>query len=294
MGAADIVPGVSGGTVALVVGIYERLIDNVHRGAQFLKHLATRDLAEARATLRRIEWGWLLSLLIGILTAVAVLSSAIEQLLHDHPVAMAGLFTGLVIGSILVARRLLRHVDTTGLLLSVGTGVIVFLALGLRTATEVSPDAAEVVTQPAWVFVPVGAIAICAMILPGVSGSFLLVMMGMYTEVLGAVNDRDLPVLGLFGLGCMLGLAGFSSILSWLLERYHDRVLAVMIGLMIGSLRVLWPWPGGTATTTLAWPRDDVAPAILLGVIGFGVVMAVDRIARGRIPAAATADQTAR
>jgi len=205
---------------------------------------------------------------------------------------MAALFTGLVIGSILVARRLLRHIDTTGIALSLATGVIVFLALGLRTATEVSPDAAEVVTRSAWIFVPVGAIAICAMILPGVSGSFLLVIMGMYTEVLGAVNDRNLIVIGLFGLGCVLGLAGFSSILSWLLEHHHDRVLAVMIGLMIGSLRVLWPWPGGTATTTLAWPRDDVAPAILLGVIGFGVVVAVDRIARGRTPA--TADQTAR
>lgn len=295
MGAADIVPGVSGGTVALVVGIYERLIDNVHRGAQVLGHLLRRDLRGARSALAAVQWLWLITLLGGILTAIAVLSSAIERLLHDHPVAMAGLFTGLVAGSVVVARRLLNRLDVTGALLVLATGIGVFALLGLRTATEVGPDATEIVTRPAWIFLPVGAIAICAMILPGVSGSFLLVMMGMYTEVLGAVNDRDLLVLALFGLGCIVGLAAFSSVLSWLLEHHHDRVLASMIGLMLGSLRVLWPWPGGTATTTLAWPRDEIMVPVALAVLGLVVVIAVDRLARGRetIATPARAGQTA-
>ena len=102
-------------------------------------------------------------------------------------------------------------------------------------------DAAEIVTEPLWAFFLAGSIAISAMILPGISGSFILVLLGMYTEVLGAVNDRDVASLGIFALGCVIGLALFSTLLSWLLERYHNWVIAAMIGLMLGSTRVLWP-----------------------------------------------------
>jgi putative membrane protein len=117
------------------------------------------------------------------------------------------------------------------------------------------------------------------MILPGISGSFLLVMMGMYTEVLGAVNDRDFFVLAMFALGCVVGLALFSTLLNWLLERYHRWVLAAMIGLMLGSMRVLWPWPGGTNTTTLSMPADDVVVPLLLMLFGVVVVVVVDLLA---------------
>jgi putative membrane protein len=282
MGTADIVPGVSGGTVALVTGIYERLIANIHHGASALKHVLRRDVAGARASLRAVEWVWLLTLLIGVLSAIAVLSSALETLLNDHPVRMAGLFAGLVMGAVVVAWRLVRRVDATGLLIMVVTGAALFVLLGLRTDTDVADDAVKAVTQSWWVFFAVGAIAICAMILPGISGSFLLVMMGMYTEVLGAVNDRDLVILAVFALGCVVGLALFSSVLTWLLAQYHDRVVAVMIGLMVGSLRVLWPWPGGTTTTRLEAPRADVAAPVALAVAGFVVVIAVEWTSRRR------------
>jgi putative membrane protein len=114
------------------------------------------------------------------------------------------------------------------------------------------------------------------MILPGISGSFLLVMMGMYSEVLGAVNDRDFLVLFVFVLGCGVGLALFSTFLEWMLEHHHDRVIAGMIGLMLGSLRVLWPWPGGTATTTMSAPRGDVVVPVLLAIAGLFIVLAVE------------------
>jgi putative membrane protein len=124
-----------------------------------------------------------------------------------------------------------------------------------------------------------GALAICAMILPGISGSFILVMLGMYTEVLGAVNDRDFTVLIAFMLGCVVGLALFSTLLNWLLERYHRWVLAAMIGLMLGSTRVLWPWPNGTNTTTMTLPRDDVVIPFVIIVVGAAVVVIVDLLA---------------
>jgi putative membrane protein len=279
MGSADIVPGVSGGTVALVLGIYDRLIHNISQGAHALRQLLTRDVAGAVGTLKRIEWIWLFALLGGILTAIVALSSVIETLLHEQPIRMSGLFLGLILGSIWVAVRMLDKVDGISIALMLGLGAAMFLLLGLRSDTEVPDSALEVVTKPWWVFFLAGAIAICAMILPGISGSFILVMLGMYTEVLGAVNDRDFGILIAFMLGCVVGLALFSTLLNWLLERYHRWVLAAMIGLMLGSTRVLWPWPNGTNTTTMTLPRGDVAVPVLLIVIGAAVVVAVDLIA---------------
>jgi putative membrane protein len=279
MGSADIVPGVSGGTVALVLGIYDQLIHNISQGAHALKQLLTRDVAGGIDTLKRIEWIWLFTLLGGIFAAIIALSSVIETLLHEQPVRMSALFLGLILGSIWVAVRMLDKIDGVSIALMLGIGVTMFLLLGLRSDTEVADSALEVVTEPWWVFFLVGAIAICAMILPGISGSFILVMLGMYTEVLGAVNDRDFGVLIAFMLGCVVGLALFSTLLNWLLERYHRWVLAAMIGLMLGSTRVLWPWPNGTNTTTMTLPRDDVAVPVLMIVIGAVVVVAVDLIA---------------
>jgi putative membrane protein len=286
MGAADIVPGVSGGTVALVLGIYDRLINNIRIGARGLKQILTGNGSGLRQTLRDIEWVWLLTLLAGILIAIAALSSVLEELLNDEPIAMAGLFFGLVLGTLWIAYHLLDRLDATAAAIIVGVGVVLFLLLGLREDTEVAEGAEEVVTQPLWVFTLAGAIAICAMILPGISGSFILVMLGMYTEVLGAVNDRDFASLGAFVVGCVAGLALFSTLLHWLLENYRNHVIAAMIGLMLGSMRVLWPWPNGTFTTTLEAPSGEVALPIVLAVMGAVVVIAVEHFSSrvGTIP----------
>jgi len=278
MGAADIVPGVSGGTVALVLGIYDRLINNVRLGARGLKQLVTGDIDSFKETLGRIEWIWLFSLLGGILIAVAALSSVLERLLDDEPVKMSALFIGLVVGTIYVAIRMLDRIDAVTLAIMLGVGAALFLLLGLKTDTVVADDAAEVVTRSPLIFFLVGAIAICAMILPGISGSFLLVMMGMYTEVLGAVNDRDFVSLGAFAVGAVIGLALFSTLLHWLLDNYRNWVIAAMVGLMLGSTRVLWPWPNGTNTTTLSAPADDVAFPLLLAAFGVAVVIAVEML----------------
>lgn len=279
MGAADIVPGVSGGTVALVLGIYERLIRNVHAGAHVLKEIVRGHLREVGPAFRKVEWVWLLSLLAGILAAVAALSHLIETLLDEHPIRMAALFFGLVAGSIVVAWRLVRRITAVEIAVMLVVAAALALLLGLRSDTATSDDAVEVVTRSPWTFLASGAIAICAMILPGISGSFILVMLGMYTEVLGAVNDRDLVSLLAFMAGCVIGLALFSTVLNWSLEHHHDLVMSAMIGLMLGSLRVLWPWPGGTTTTDLATPAGDVAVPVLLAVVGFVVVIGIELIA---------------
>jgi putative membrane protein len=166
MGSADIVPGVSGGTVALVLGIYDELIHNISRGAHGLKQLVSGDVSGFRLTLRSIEWIWLFSLLAGVLAAVFALSSVIEHLLENEPIRMAALFLGLIIGSIWVALRMLDRIDGVSIALMVGIGAAFFLLLGLRTDTEVSDSAVEEVTKSWWVFFLAGAIAICAMILP--------------------------------------------------------------------------------------------------------------------------------
>ena len=279
MGTADIVPGVSGGTVALVLGIYSELIHNISQGAHGLKQLLTRDVAGFRQTLRSIEWVWLFSLLAGVLAAVFALSSVLERLLDEEPVKMSALFLGLVAGAVWVALRMLDKIDGASIAIMLGIGAVFFLLLGLRSDTHAADDAAEVVTRSWWVFFIAGAIAICAMILPGISGSFLLVLLGMYTEILGAVNDRNFFVLTMFALGCVVGLGLFSTLLNWLLANYRRWVLSAMIGLMLGSTRVLWPWPNGTNTTTLSMPSNDVAVPVLLFVVGAALVVVVDLVA---------------
>lgn len=274
MGSADVVPGVSGGTVALVLGIYERLITNIHQGATAIKDLLRRDGRAFAEALRRVEWVWLLSLLVGVALAVLTLAGVIEHQLDENPVEISALFFGLIVGSVVVSWRLVRSVDAAGISVMLAVALAFFLLLGLRTDTG-STDA-EVVTAPLWAFFLAGSLAICAMILPGISGAFILVLLGMYGEVLGAVNDRDVVVLAVFLLGCVTGLALFSTLLNWLLRTHHDRVLAVMIGLMLGSLRVLWPWPEGAASTRLEAPTEQVIVPVLLALAGCAVVLAVE------------------
>ena len=279
MGCADIVPGVSGGTVALVLGVYRRLIDAIRTGSLALGSFIKFDGRTGVERLKQVEWSLLIPLLVGILSAILVLSHLIETLLTDRPVEMAGLFLGLVLGSVVVAWGLLERRDLRTLLLMLASAVVVFLLMGLTSGT--SEEAVSQADDPAiWVFFGAGAIAICAMILPGVSGSFLLVTMGMYGAVLGAVNDRDVVTVGVFALGCIVGLAVFSQLLHWALTDHYDTVMAILIGLMLGSLRVLWPWPAGVDSTELELPADPIVVPVLLAVAGFALVVVVEFVSR--------------
>jgi len=284
MGAADIVPGVSGGTIALILGIYERLISSIRTGARSLGRLARGDFAGFIEQLKAIEWGFIVPLLGGVGGAVVILSSIIDRLLTDEPEAMAGLFFGLVVASILVAWQMLERRDSARMAVLVGVAVIAFFVLGLQSGAVSSPSPLA--------FFFTGAIAICAMILPGISGSFLMLMLGMYAAFVGAVHDRELTNLLLFMVGAVVGLAAFSTLLSWVLERHRDTLLAGLIGLMAGSLRVLWPWPNGVGAieseadelidgTAVDLPASfgEAWLPILLAVIAFAVVAAVNAFA---------------
>ncbi|NNF65162.1 MAG: DUF368 domain-containing protein [Acidimicrobiia bacterium] len=267
MGAADLVPGVSGGTVALVLGIYRRLISSVRSGAHVLGALVRFDLDKAKSAWQEIDWPFILTLVAGIGLAILTLSSLIRYLRVNYPVETAAVFFGLVAASIVVAWRLVANRDTVRISIIVGVAVVAFLVLGLRSGPVGDPAA--------WMFFAAGAVAICAMILPGISGAFILLMLGMYDATIDAIHERNMVIVVVFAVGATIGLALFAPLLDRLLNRYHDSVIASLIGLMAGSLRVLWPWPDGTETTSLALPSGQWLLPIVLAVVGAGVVLVV-------------------
>ena len=279
MGAADIVPGVSGGTVALVFGIYERLVASVRAGSSALGNLIKGNIDGFSHWFRRVDWGFILPLGAGILLAIVSLAALLEDLLRNEPVIMAAMFLGLVAGSVVVATRLIRTPQPRHAAIALVAGAVVFVVLGLQGGTS-EESVAQVVEPALWAFFIAGAIAICAMILPGVSGSFLLVVLGMYGPVLAAVTDRDLASLAIFMVGAIVGLALFSQLLDRALRTHHDAVLAGLIGLMAGSVRVLWPWPLGVDSTALGTPDSQVVPALVAALIGFVAVVWIGRAAQ--------------
>lgn len=189
---------------------------------------------------------------------------------------MAGLFCGLIAAAVVLCWRQLKQSSIAKIVLALAVATGMFLLLGLQT-TEQGADPA---TLAWWTYFGAGAIAICAMILPGISGSFILVLLGMYQPVLAAVSDREFLPLIIFALGAATGLVLAASGLNWLLARYHDWVIAAMIGLMVGSYRILWPWPGGLDSTELGLPETDTLwmPLLLAGV-GMAVVLGIQWIA---------------
>jgi len=231
MGASDVVPGVSGGTMAFILGIYDELIGAIRSfdlvSVRLLVTLRIRSLLD------RVSWQFLLSLGIGIMTAIFSLAKALSWLLENKPVLIWSFFLGLILASVVSVSR---RVETWGvpawLSLTAGTIATYFLVGIVPVSTP---------NNPLFLFL-CGAIAICAMILPGISGSFILVLLGKYRYVLCAVNDRDFLVLALVAAGACAGIIAFSRFLGWLLNNYHDLTVGMLIGLMLGSLRKVWPW----------------------------------------------------
>jgi putative membrane protein len=275
MGAADVVPGVSGGTIALLLGIYGRLVASVRAGSSALGHLTRLGGTDTRAWLRRVEWLFVLPLAFGIVTAIFVLAGVIEGLLHRRPVEMAAVFSGLVAASVVVAWGMVRSRDTRRVVIMVLTAGATFVVLGLG-----GEESAAVADPNLWFLYASGALAACAMILPGISGSFVLVLLGVYAPVLAAVDDRDLVVVGVVAAGAITGLALFSQVLDRALHRHHDSMVAALTGLMLGSFRVLWPWPDGLESTALGAPDEVVGLSLVLGAVAFALVLVLARVSR--------------
>jgi len=272
MGAANIVPGVSGGTLALVLGIYERLVHGIRQGSGALAALLRFRWYDAKRRLSEIDWRFLIVLGFGVVLASVLLAAVIERFLEDSPAETAALFFGLVLGSILIAWKLITSHDLLRYGVMAIVAIVAFLLLGFSSG--------EIADPAIWMYFLAGAVSIIAMILPGVSGSFLLLMIGMYEAVLAVINDGDLMLLAVFGIGAVLGLAAFSTLLDRLLRDHHDTVIAGLVGLMAGSLRVLWPWPDGVDTANLGSPPSgEWLGPLLLAVVGFVVVMAISFVA---------------
>ena len=235
IGTAEVIPGVSGGTIALIVGIYERIIGSAAGAVEAFVLLLRGKLQEAKVAARQIEWLLVLPVLVGMFAAIFAAAAIIEPLLESQPENMLGLFAGLILVSLLVPYRMVgaswRAADY---LLGLIAAAISFLLVSLPRQEVTDP-------APALVFLA-AAVAVCALVLPGVSGSFLLLAIGFYAPTIAAVNDLDFGYLSVFVLGEITGLALFSTALRWLLINHRRITLVVMTGLMLGSLRALWPW----------------------------------------------------
>lgn len=271
-GVSDLVPGFSGGTMALILGIYEELIAAIgsFSDPRFLKALTAGRLREA---FRLCHGPFLLTLVAGILTSIVALAPLATHLLANYPAHVAAFFFGLVLASTFVAGGKVRRWSGLTVAMFVVGAVGAFVIVGLTPA--------EAPTGALFLMLS-GALAVCALVLPGLSGSFVLVLLGKYDVALAAVTSRDLGVLVPLLVGGVIGLLSFARLLGYLLKRHHDVVMALLAGFVLGSLRKVWPYlsPAGGA----AWPWSSDANAwwlTALIVVGLVAVLLLERAGRG-------------
>ncbi len=231
MGAADVVPGVSGGTIAFISGIYEELIDSI----KSINHIALKILFTQGivAFWKHINGTFLLVLLSGIAISIISLAKLISFLLQEQPVMIWSFFFGLILASTWFVAKKITKLDVPGIIAFIfATTVAYYITIATPAQTP----------ETWWFIFLSGAIAICAMILPGISGSFILLLMGKYHFVLNAVKTFDLKTIVLFALGCGVGIISFAQLISWLFKKFHNATLALLTGFMVGSLNKVWPW----------------------------------------------------
>lgn len=286
MGAADVVPGVSGGTIAFISGIYEELLGSISNVN--LKLFNTLKKEGLKAAWKQVNGNFLLSLFLGIFISVVTLAKAIKYLLENEPILLWSFFFGLVLASIIYVAKQITKWNFISLLLLLLSS---FLAYYVTTLNPLVNENSSLL----FLFLA-GAIAICAMILPGISGAFILVLLGAYKTILTAVDDRDLKTIATVGLGAIVGLLSFSKILKWLFSNYKNYTLAALTGFIIGSLNKIWPWK-----ETLTWRTNShgvkvpfnqvsVSPfsfevdpqipfAVLLALIGFLLILLMEKLA---------------
>lgn len=280
IGLAELVPGVSGGTIALITGVYERVLDSGNHLISAVKSLVVGPdrRKEFVAECKRVDWWLLIPMLIGMAAMVLSLAGVMAAFVTNTPTLSRGLFMGMVAASVVVPLLMIdrRTVQRERLWVY----ALVFVAVAVAAFLLTSSGAGAVVQQPPlWMVFCAAAVAICALALPGVSGSFFLLVVGLYAPTLNAIHTRDLGYIAVFGLGALTGLALFIRALHWLLEHHHTATMVAMSGLLLGSLRALWPWQGSGGA--LLAPGTDAAVVGALALLGVGIVaalVAVDRL----------------
>jgi putative membrane protein len=285
MGAADVVPGVSGGTIAFISGIYEELITSLNNiNLSLFKTLKKEGL---KAAWNQLNGNFLLALFIGIGISVISLAKGLEWVLQYHPILIWSFFFGLVLASIFFVGKQIKKWDF---------GIIIGLISGAFVAFYITTIPSLVSSNSGSLFLFfAGALAICAMILPGISGAFILVLLGAYQPVLEALNNKDLRTILIIGLGAIVGLLSFSKLLKWLFKNYHNLTLAILTGFIIGSLNKIWPWKKALSFRTnskgeqVPFLEESVSPfsfegdnqlliAIGLMVLGFVIIFILEKL----------------
>ena len=231
MGAANIIPGVSGGTIAFLFGIYADLIKAI-KGVDM--QLLTMLLGKQWSRLADyLPWRFFAALLTGVLVAILSLAKLMSWLLHNKPVVTYAFFFGLILATVPVIGRTLKHWTRAQIVLGLVSTLVMYLFVGLVPVST---------PESLWFLFLCGAIAVSTMILPGISGSFVLVILGKYQYIIDCISDRNIVPLAAVSLGCVVGILVFIRLLHWLLDHYHDETLVVLTGMVLGSLRKIWPW----------------------------------------------------
>ena len=269
IGSSDIVPGVSGGTMALILGVYEKLIGEIsnisRRGANLFRGGSLKSLV------RSVDWRFLVPLLIGVGSAIIVLSRPLDYALQTEPMFIWAFFFGLVAGSVYFVGRRVRSMRHSMWFVGILGFVLAYLVVGIIPI--------ETAATPL-LFMFSGAIGIAATMLPGVSGSFLLLIIGKYGQIITAIHTWDVRTLAFFGVGVCLGLFLFSRLIGWLLEHYHDWAIIFLVGLMTGSLRKIWPWKLGEANVFPVAIDRSVVLVLILAIIGYMTVFYLEKLSR--------------
>ena len=283
IGTAELVPGISGGTVALVTGAYERVLYNANRLLDGVKAL-TKDRAEGVRRIKSVDWAMLLPLGIGMVLMVFAMAGIVGGFVEDHPIPAKSLFLGMVAVSVIVP---LLMIDRADLRRRLPVAVPLFIIGAVATFVATSFSSSENKDPNLLLVFVSAAVAVCALILPGVSGSFFLYAIGIYSATLTAVSDLDLTYIAVFGLGALTGLILFVRIMEWLLTHHRTLTLFTMTGMLLGSLRALWPWQEGEEgeAITLHAPNEQVGLAvgmIVLGVVIVGAMVVVEQVMKRR------------
>ncbi|WP_075342024.1 DUF368 domain-containing protein [Tenacibaculum agarivorans] len=286
MGAADVVPGVSGGTIAFISGIYEELLQSISNiNLSLFKTLKKEGFS---AAWKQLNGNFLLALFSGIFISVVSLAKLISWLLETEPILVWSFFFGLVLASVIYVGRQIKKWNIIAVILVVLAAILAYYITTLPPLISES-------SSNLFLFLA-GAIAICAMILPGISGSFILVLLGAYKPILQAVSDRDFVTIVIVGLGTIVGLLSFSRVLKWLFANYKNYTLAALTGFIIGSLNKIWPWKKVLTYRTNSHGEQEpfnelsISPfsydgdpqllyAILLSIIGFSIIIVLEKLA---------------
>lgn len=231
MGTADLIPGVSGGTIAFLSGIYEELLYSIKKVTGETLQLVLRG--KISDAIKSIPFGFLTPLALGLFSAIFTLANLLAFLLEAYPVFVWSFFFGLVLSSTLIVMKRVVKWDLSDKIAFVLSTIGAYILVGLVPVET---------PNNLFMFFIAGAIAICAMILPGISGSFILLLLGKYQQVLSAVTQKDFLTIGVFVAGCAFGIALFSRVLTWLFRTHHDVSVAILAGFMLGSVRKIWPW----------------------------------------------------